>query len=99
MDTVQLADLLGPLGLVVFLLVVVVWGGRKKWWTFGWVLDNEVQRRQEVELEKEYWKNIAVRSLNIGEDAVRAAVKVSPEHSLIEMARVVDQARVDGRLP
>lgn len=90
--------LLGPLGLLAFLLIAVVWGGRARWWVFGWVLDKESELRQEALKDRDYWRGIAVKSLNVGQSAVDAAVKVAPEKSLDEMAKVVDQARLEGRL-
>lgn len=90
--SLPLDALLGPYGLVVFLIVGVVLGGLKKWWVFGWVYQEKVN-------DKEYWQGIAVKGLNIGQDAVKAAAKLAPEENLVDMARVVDEARREGKLP
>lgn len=64
-----LEQILGPLGLLIFLLVVVVWGGRKRWWVFGWVYDAKSR-------EAEEWKALALSSTRAAETGVRTIEKV-----------------------
>lgn len=64
-----LDQLLGPLGLLAFLLVAVVWGGRKRWWVFGWVYDAKAAEAAE-------WKALALSSTAASEAGVRTIEKV-----------------------
>jgi len=50
-------------GGIIALLIVIIYGGSKNWWVFGW------QYRKQVE-ETEWWKNVCVRLLNISESAI-----------------------------
>jgi len=82
--------LLGPWGLTAFLLLAVVWGGRKRWWVFGWQYEEKMK-------EAEFYRNIAFRTTRAAETAVTAAEKLTGA-DLEELARVVDQARQRGEI-
>ena len=70
MDQQTLDILLGPVGLLVFLLVAVVWGGRKRWWVFGWVYEAKVR-------ECEEWKNLALSGTRAAESGVRTIERLA----------------------
>ena len=75
-DTIDL--LLGPLGLLAFLLFAVVWGGIKQWWVFGWAYREKVK-------ECEEWKALAKSGTRASESAVRTVERVvgpAEEHAL-----------------
>lgn len=57
-----LSLLLGPFGTLV-LALVILFGGWKRWWVFGW------HYRETVE-EKNEWKEIALRGTKIAEKVV-----------------------------
>lgn len=63
------SDALGPSGLLVFLLVVVVWGGVKRWWVFGWI-------HEEVREERDMFRDMALRSLETAEHSAKVAEHV-----------------------
>lgn len=69
MDQSQLDVLLGPLGLLAFLLIAVVWGGVKGWWVFGWIYRDKVK-------ELEEWKALAKTGTRVAEAGVRTAESV-----------------------
>lgn len=54
--------LLGPFGTLV-LSLVILFGGWKRWWVFGW-------HYRETLAEKNEWKEIALRGTKIAEKAV-----------------------------
>lgn len=59
--------LLGPAGTLVFALVVLV-GGWRKWWVYGW-------RYRELSEEKNEWKRLALRGTKMAERVVNVAEK------------------------
>lgn len=65
MVAVVFADVQDPVtivqtGGVVGVLLVILWGGVRKWWVFGW-------RYTELEKERDEWKALALRSTNLAE--------------------------------
>lgn len=54
--------LLGPFSSLVMLLAIL-YGGRKRWWVFGWYA-------QEVSKERDEWKETALRGTKIAEAVV-----------------------------
>lgn len=52
----------GPAGALVT-LVLILYGGRKKWWVFGWQYTDLVRDRDE-------WKTAALRGTHIAERVV-----------------------------
>lgn len=56
--------LLGPFGTLV-LTLLILYGGRRKWWVFGWYA-------QEVAKERDEWKEAALRGTRIAEVVVTA---------------------------
>ena len=48
---------------VVALLMLIIWGGYKKWWVFGWTY-------QQSEREKEEWKATALQLAGIAKAVV-----------------------------
>lgn len=61
MDT-AISLITGPAGALVT-LVLILWGGRKKWWVFGWQYQDVVRDRDE-------WKTAALRGTHIAERVV-----------------------------
>jgi hypothetical protein len=82
--------LLGPWGLTAFLLLAVVYGGRKRWWVFGW-------QYEEKSREAEFYRNIAFRTTNVAEAATSAAERLTGQ-DLEELADIVDEARRKGEI-
>lgn len=84
---VPLETLLGPFALLVFLLVAVVWGGRKRWWLFGWQHDETVSSlRRELEKaeaqcarereEGTEWKTLALTQAGITRTVVERTTEL-----------------------
>lgn len=63
-DSMTFLDYVSRAGVVV-ILIIILYGGWKKWWVFGW------QYRECVD-EKNEWKQAALRSTHIGEAVVAA---------------------------
>lgn len=61
MDTV-LTLIQGPAGALV-LALLILYGGRKKWWVFGWQYTELLHERDE-------WKTAALRGTRIAERVV-----------------------------
>ena len=66
MDSV-LTLLLGPAGVTV-LVLLIIFGGWKKWWVFGW-------QYKDMEAEKNEWKEAALRGTRVAERVVTAHEK------------------------
>lgn len=63
-DDLSFIDYVSRAG-VVFLLVFIIYGGFKKWWVFGYQMEECERREQE-------WKAIAMKSTHTAESAVSA---------------------------
>lgn len=72
MDSI-LELLLGPFGTLV-LSLVILFGGWKKWWVFGW-------HYRETVTEKNEWKEAALRGTAIAERVVTIHESDSKERS------------------
>lgn len=81
---------LGPLGLLVFLLVGVVWGGIKQWWVFGW-------QYREATRDRDDWRSLAMQGTSAADKTADVAKAMIP-HSIEEMAKLVDDARRRGEI-
>lgn len=62
--------LLGPAGVTV-LSLLILYGGWKKWWVFGW-------QYREKAAESAEWKAMALKGVRIAERVVRVAEKDGP---------------------
>lgn len=87
-DNLPWGVMLGPTALLAFLLYVVVWGGRKRWWVYGWQYEAKDREAQE-------WKSLALRSISAAESGVDTARELAGG-SLEDWARKVDEARARG---
>jgi len=65
MTVIELIDNASRLGTVA-LMMLVIYGGAKAIWVFGWVYRDKVD-------ECEYWRGVAERLLNITETTTEAA--------------------------
>lgn len=76
LELFQLSEKLSGAGLAVLLILVLV-GGYRKWWVWGWQLtEAEVRHEKEKEVYKEReqeWKNIARPSVHAAEGAANLA--------------------------
>lgn len=54
-------------GGLVGLFIIILWGGIKKWWVFGWQYNELRERLAKLEVEKDGWKELALRSANLAE--------------------------------
>lgn len=66
----QVLDFLNRGGMLALLIVILV-GGHRKWWTFGWIY-------QEKAREAEEWKERAWRSANTTDKALDVAQQKAP---------------------
>lgn len=80
-------QLLGPYGLVVFLLIAFYWLGR-----FAF------RQIEDMRKDRDFWRDKSIKLLETAAQAVDSAVKLAPERNIRDMARVVDEARRRGEL-
>lgn len=65
-DSLTFLDYLSRAGVVV-LLLVILYGGFRRWWVFGWVLKESEDRCLEVAKDRNEWKEIALRGTGLAE--------------------------------
>lgn len=65
MDLVQVTRVVSDLGLVG-LLLVILFGGIKQWWVFGWTYDQARRERDE-------WKTMALSGTTLAEGGLTLA--------------------------
>ena len=80
-------QLLGPYGLLVFLIIMFYVLGR-----FA------LRQIDDMRKERDFWREKALRLLETASNAVDNAVKLSPDRDIEDMARVVDAARKRGQI-
>ena len=86
-DSTPWDQLLGPYGLVVFLLGAFYWLGR-----FA------LRQIDDMRKERDFWRDKSLQLLETASQAVDSAVKLSPDRDIQDMARVVDEARKRGEI-
>lgn len=57
---------------VVGLLVLIIVGGSRKWWVFGWQFKDVEERLSKVEESNSMWMQLALRGVNVTEQVVRS---------------------------
>ena len=55
---------------VIGLLTVIIFGGYKKWWVFGWQYKESEERNKKTETERDGWRDIALHGTNLAEQTV-----------------------------
>lgn len=65
---VNLLDYISRASIVTF-LILVVYGGYKKWWVFGWVYRESEERCEKIVVEKDAWRHSALTGANIATQA------------------------------
>ena len=83
-DPTNLVQLLDKGGTLALLLIIIV-GGYRKWWVFGWAYRDKAD-------ETRYWRDIALRALNVGEAAVS---RDDARHRYLGDEQVVQRRRRD----
>lgn len=63
-DPLEILDLLDRFG-VLGLLVVILYGGVRGWWVFGWVYQDKLRQAEE-------WKRLALHGTAVIERAVKS---------------------------
>lgn len=72
-DVFSITEAISAMG-VTGLLVLIIIGGMKRWWVFGWIY-----REKNDECEK--WKDLALRTLSTSEDIADAVEKNELRHN------------------
>jgi len=62
MEINDILDIISQAG-VVGILVIILAGGLRQWWVFGWLYRATIEERNE-------WKQIALRGVNLAEKGV-----------------------------
>lgn len=65
---VQIFNYADKLGVVVVLLIILL-GGVRKWWVFGWVHQAEVERNKQLEDAIDAWRETAFKATGVADDA------------------------------
>lgn len=55
---------------VLGLLVIILFGGYKKWWVFGWIYRESEERTSKAEKERDDWRDLALHGTNLAEQTV-----------------------------
>jgi hypothetical protein len=80
-STDQIVKLLNSGG-VLGLLVLVLVGGYKQWWVWGWLYtahSNELQKQlDQMTNERNQWRDLSLRYANVAEGAISAVKKEQP---------------------
>lgn len=69
--TLSVLDYISKAGFIG-LLLVIIYGGMKQWWVFGWLYKQERD-------EKEEWKNVALRSQHIATASTNIGEKLAED--------------------
>ena len=64
-DILDYADKLGT----ITLLIVILVGGFKRWWVFGWAYQSALARYEKLEDERDAWRTTALNASNVAADA------------------------------
>jgi hypothetical protein len=65
-DLDNILTLISRLG-VVSMLVLIVYGGFRRWWVFSWVYQDLLERHEKLREDRDNWQQIALRSANLVE--------------------------------
>ncbi len=52
---------------VIGLLVVIIFGGYRGWWVFGWQYKDLLTRHEKLREDRDFWQEIAIRATNLTE--------------------------------
>lgn len=63
---------------VVTFLILVVYGGYKKWWVWSWQYNEKARELDAMREEKNAWRETALRSANVATQAFEE-IKRNPE--------------------
>lgn len=69
-DLGNFLDYISRASVIVF-LIVVIYGGYKRWWVFGWVWKDLDQRCDDIAKEKDAWRETALESSKVATKAFR----------------------------
>lgn len=65
----ELLNILRDAG-IIGLLVVVLAGGFRKWWVWGWTYTDLVEDKRRVEQERDDWRQLALHGTSLAEQTV-----------------------------
>lgn len=66
---------------VVTILLVVLYGGIKQWWVFGWLYKQEVGRNDALEEKNQRLQEAAFRAAGVAEETVAILKPVVRDHT------------------
>lgn len=61
------------------LLILILFGGYKKWWVFGWIYKESENRANKLEKERDDWRDLALRGTGLVEQTVDLFKRSRPE--------------------
>lgn len=70
LDVASFLDYLSRAGVVIF-LIIVIYGGYKRWWVFGWTYKESERRYEGMRQEKDAWRDTALESAKVATKAFR----------------------------
>lgn len=65
-DALKYISQIGVLGV----LTVVLYGGYKRWWVFGWIYQQSEIRVEKLEKERDDWRDLALHGTTLAEQTV-----------------------------
>jgi len=86
-DAIPFEQLLGPYGLLVFLIIA-----------FWFLARFALKQIEDIRRERDFWRDKCLQLMDTATRAVDSAVRLAPERDIEEMARVVDAARRRGEI-
>lgn len=60
-------------------LMIILFGGYRKWWVFGWIYKESETRALKVEKERDDWRDLALRGTGLVEQTVDLFKRSRPE--------------------
>jgi len=70
-DSLTLLDYVSKASVVV-ILILIIYGGYRRWWVFGWHYKELQDRFRKMENEKNAWRRTALHGAKIATDAFDA---------------------------
>jgi hypothetical protein len=63
-----------------------------------WLSRFFLKQMNDLRVERDFWRDKSIQLLETAASAVDSAVKLAPEDSIAQMARIVDAARKRGEI-
>lgn len=72
MDALTIWDVVSRGGLPAA-MALIIWSGVKQLWVWGWLYRDAISRIDQMRLERDEWKSLALRSTHLAQEATATA--------------------------